>query len=231
MTTCAYQGIKEFFGVSAARHATLLEQNVLLRHRVSALETSVQILRREMETVRRALGPWVSAEANGARQSIPDRPAAPSLVENMSSARQEGDMEAFDDRATIGHGFPPMRGPHLTAPPSRPMYTPSNIVAIPHLSSVVAPLEFGTTVEGTLGGLRESVLALAAGIDSLGRRSEIALTNESFRFGEEIMSLRASINGLRMQVRSKSRVITILRMEQGSYDDDGAECAGYRAWR
>ena len=190
--------------MSAARHATLLEQNVLLRHRVSALETSVQILRREMETVRRALGPWVNAEA---RQSIPDRPTVAPLGENTGSARQEGDMEAFDDRATIGHGFPPMRGPHLTAPPSRPLYTPSSIVAVPHLSSVVAPLDFGTTVEGTLGGLRESVLALAAGIDSLGRRSEIALTTESFRFGEEIMSLRASINGLRMQVRSKSRDI------------------------
>ena len=210
MTTCAYQGIKGFFGVSAARHASLVEQNVLLRHRVSALETSVHILRREMETVRRALGPWVKAEANSARQSMADGPsAAPLSLATQEIYANTGDVEAFEFeednagyRATIGHGFPPMRGPHLTAPPSRPVYTPSNIVALPHLSSVVAPLDLGTTVEGTLSGLRESVLALAAGVDSLGRRSELALTNESFRYGEEIMSLRASINGLRMQVRN-----------------------------
>lgn len=191
--TCVYQSIKGFFSVSAARHASLLEQNALLRHRVSALETTVEILRREMETVKCALGPWISAEGSSARRDVSERLPR---RENVNLAIQEADGEAFEDRL----GFPPIRAAPTT---SRSMYAPSNIVTVPHLSSVVAPLDLGTTVEGTVSGLRESVLALAAGVDSLGRRSEIALTNESFRFGEEIMSLRASINGLRMQVSGK----------------------------
>jgi hypothetical protein len=60
---------------------------------------------------------------------------------------------------------------------------------------IVAPLEVGTTLEGTLVGLRESVVGLAAGVDAAGRRGEIALTNETLR-----MSVRAQMHGLRMQV-------------------------------
>jgi len=65
---------------------------------------------------------------------------------------------------------------------------------------IVAPLEVGTTLEGTLVGLRESVVGLAAGVDAAGRRGEIALTNETLRLGEEMMSVRAQMHGLRMQV-------------------------------
>lgn len=64
----------------------------------------------------------------------------------------------------------------------------------------VAPLEAGTTLEGTLVGLRESMVGLAAGVDAAGRRNEIALTNETLRLGEEMMSVRAQMHGLRMQV-------------------------------
>jgi hypothetical protein len=64
----------------------------------------------------------------------------------------------------------------------------------------VAPLDLGTNIVGTLEGLRESVVGVAAGIDSLGMRSEIALANETLRLGEEIISLRAGVHGLRMQV-------------------------------
>lgn len=64
----------------------------------------------------------------------------------------------------------------------------------------VAPLDLGTNLVGTLEGLRESVVGVAAGIDSLGRRSEIALANESLRLGEEVVSMRAAVHGLRMQV-------------------------------
>jgi hypothetical protein len=65
---------------------------------------------------------------------------------------------------------------------------------------IVAPLEVGTTLEGTLLGLRESMVGLAAGVDAAGRRGEIALTNETLRLGEEMMSVRAQMHGLRMQV-------------------------------
>jgi hypothetical protein len=64
----------------------------------------------------------------------------------------------------------------------------------------VAPLDLGTNLVGTLEGLRESVVGVAGGVDSLGRRSEIALANETLRLGEEVISLRAGVHGLRMQV-------------------------------
>jgi len=56
------------------------------------------------------------------------------------------------------------------------------------------------TLDGTLSGLRESVAGLAAGVDAVGRRSEMALANETLRLGEEMMSVRAQMHGLRMQV-------------------------------
>ncbi|KDR75173.1 hypothetical protein GALMADRAFT_69973 [Galerina marginata CBS 339.88] len=57
-----------------------------------------------------------------------------------------------------------------------------------------------STLDGTLTGLRESVAGLAAGVDAVGRRSEMALANETLRLGEEMMSIRAQMHGLRMQV-------------------------------
>ncbi|KAF7376267.1 TRAF-type zinc finger protein [Mycena sanguinolenta] len=66
----------------------------------------------------------------------------------------------------------------------------------------VAPLNLSTTLEGALAEVRESVVALGGAVDSLGRRSDIALTNEALRLNEEIMSLRANIHGLRMQVHA-----------------------------
>jgi len=64
----------------------------------------------------------------------------------------------------------------------------------------VAPLDVETSLVGALEGLRESVVGVAAGIDLLGRRSEIALAQETLRLSEEVISLRAGVHGLRMQV-------------------------------
>jgi hypothetical protein len=70
----------------------------------------------------------------------------------------------------------------------------------PGSQHTVAPLNLSTTLEGSLAGVRESVVALGATVDSLGRRNDIALTTEALRLNEEIMSLRANVHGLRMQV-------------------------------
>lgn len=77
---------------------------------------------------------------------------------------------------------------------------PGGLQINPGAVTRVAPLDLGTTLIGTLEGLRESVVGVAAGIDSLGRRSEIALANESLRLGEEVVSMRGAVHGLRMQV-------------------------------
>jgi len=64
----------------------------------------------------------------------------------------------------------------------------------------VAPLDLETNLVGALEGLRESVVGVAAGMDLLGRRIEIALAQETLKLGEEVISLRAGVHGLRMQV-------------------------------
>lgn len=71
---------------------------------------------------------------------------------------------------------------------------------------LVAPLNLSTTLEGTLHGLRESIAGLAAGVDSTGKRQEMALTHETMRLGEEIGGLRAGVHGLRMQVWNPSSI-------------------------
>jgi hypothetical protein len=94
---------------------------------------------------------------------------------------------------TIGHQV----GFQMTGPGSEQFGHPPGF-----WSTAVAPLDLGTTLEGTLKGLRESVVSVAAGMDSLGRRSEIALTNETLRLGEEVVSLRGNVHGLRMQIHA-----------------------------
>lgn len=49
-------------------------------------------------------------------------------------------------------------------------------------------------------GLRESLVTLSAALESQGRRLELALTTEGLRVSEEVGSLKAIVQGLRMQV-------------------------------
>jgi hypothetical protein len=65
---------------------------------------------------------------------------------------------------------------------------------------VVAPLNLSTTVEGSLVGLRESLVTLSAALESQGRRLELAFTTDGLRVSEEVGSLKAIVQGLRMQV-------------------------------
>ncbi|KJA27903.1 hypothetical protein HYPSUDRAFT_130585 [Hypholoma sublateritium FD-334 SS-4] len=92
--------------------------------------------------------------------------------------------------------------PGVAAAPSRPPPVDALAAYFPaeERRLDVAALEVGPSLEGTLAGLRESVVGLAAGVESVGRRGEIALTNETLRLGEEMMSVRAQMQGLRMQV-------------------------------
>lgn len=94
-------------------------------------------------------------------------------------------------------------------------------------TTAVAPLDLGTTLEGTLKGLRESVVNVAAGMDSLGRRSEIALTNESLRLGEEVVSLRGNVHGLRMQVHAMMMDRNAQFTGRGSGGDNNEDGLGW----
>ena len=170
--TCPYEALKGFLGMNTARMSLLTEQNMLLRHRVDTLENTVITLRREMNAAKNALGPWF--RSGGLGNEVPITSAA---------RRREGTGDGNDELAPY---FP---SEEVGRSVSEGMY-----------GGIVAPLDLGTTLEGTFVGLRESMVGLAAGVDSAGRRSEIALANETLRLGEEMMSVRAQMHGLRMQV-------------------------------
>lgn len=54
-------------------------------------------------------------------------------------------------------------------------------------------------------GLRESLVTLSAALDSQGRRLELGFATEGLRVSEEVGSLKAIVQGLRMQVNNSSR--------------------------
>lgn len=173
--SCPYESLKGFFAMNTARMSLLTEQNMLLRHRVDTLESTVFTLRREMNATKKALGPWFRS---GVSSELP-------------MGASGGPRESGGDDELAGY-FPSEevgRRHRASSSVSEGMY-----------GGIVAPLDLGTTLEGTLVGLRESMVGLAAGVDSAGRRSEIALANETLRLGEEMMSVRAQMHGLRMQV-------------------------------
>ncbi|TFK44355.1 hypothetical protein BDQ12DRAFT_640921 [Crucibulum laeve] len=241
---------KESLPSPQERQITLLtEQNLLLRHRVGTLESTVQTMRKEMVAVKSALGPWYRPEgyiypSTELPSSIQPYAASSSSAQHPSSYAWTGQLEsARIPENVIIDGIPaylwpeyPRNPTSVTAPDGTPLdyasffppeselidypsalRRPSNpghrVHSSEHMqpntqqvpgyrSTTIAPLNLGTSLEGALGGLRESVVSLAMGMDSLGRRSEIALTNETMRLGEEVMSLRAGLHGLRMQVHA-----------------------------
>ena len=85
-----------------------------------------------------------------------------------------------------------------SVPCNRPQFTTSLN------KHIVAPLNLSTTVEGSLVGLRESLVTLSEALESQGRGLELALTTEGLRASEEVGSLKAIVQGLRMQVSSDS---------------------------
>ncbi|KAF5380619.1 hypothetical protein D9615_004547 [Tricholomella constricta] len=129
--------------------------------------------------------------------TAPPMPPADSLAPYFPAELEDGAhplrRQVRTHRASSSMEF---MGPHLQP------YDPHNPFSPPPHAPLVAPLNLGTTLEGTLHGLRESVVGLAASVDSMGRRHEIALTNETTRMAEEVGGLRAGLHGLRMQIHA-----------------------------
>lgn len=166
--------------MNTARMSLLTEQNMLLRHRVDTLESTVLTLRREMNGAKKALGPWFRSSYHGVSSEV---------TMGSSGGRRVSGGDGIDELAGYFPSEEVGRRHRASSNVSEGMY-----------GEIVAPLDLGTTLEGTLVGLRESMVGLAAGVDSAGRRSEIALANETLRLGEEMMSVRVQMHGLRMQV-------------------------------
>ena len=180
-------------------------------------------LRKEVNAVRNALGPWFSSSHKVGGGLGLD-------VVGLTSSEWPVGMQQYaagpSQPISVGEDplapyFPPAESMVQRSPIDH--QSPSNTVGDTSYSrtgmmGVVAPLDLGTTLEGTLVGLRESVMRLAVGIDSVGRRSEIGLTNETLRLGEEMMSVRAQMHGLRMQMHGMMMDRNAaLRSEEGQY--------------
>ncbi|THH09122.1 hypothetical protein EW145_g2229 [Phellinidium pouzarii] len=58
LSKCPYEAIKGFFVVNETRLSTLYEENTTLRQKLGNAEATIHSLRRDVDTARRALGPW-----------------------------------------------------------------------------------------------------------------------------------------------------------------------------
>lgn len=220
--SCAYESIKGFFAIHGARVATLSAENSVLRQRVDALEGMVHLMQREMQSFKMILGPWYRSEMRRTNsgdfrpirvpedtspqgfigpldyRTVAQRTQVSAAPDSFESTDAELDAVAsFFPSADVlydNHG-------HIHA------RTPSGLLDIqshPGQRTLpltpVAPLNLSTSLEGSFVGLRDSVTAVAASVDSLARRQDIALTNESMRINEELGSLKYAVHGIRLQV-------------------------------
>jgi len=153
-----------------------------------------------MNAVRNALGPWFGSSSQiGSGRGLDVGVGLTSSVWPVGmqhhTAGPSQPTSAGED--PLAPYFPPAES--MVQRPATDHRLPSSTVggtsdSRTGMMGVVAPLDLDTTLEGTLVGLRESMVGLAVGIDSVGRRSEIGLTNETLRLGEEMMSVRAQMH-------------------------------------
>lgn len=174
-------------------------------------------MQREMQSFKTILGPWHRSEAQRSTRldmrhaHVSDDSnlsglAGSSLSRTLAQRTQGSAFESMDaDLDAIASFFPPadVYDNHVHVRTSGGLL---DIQSHPGQRSLpltpVAPLNLSTSLEGSLVGLRDSVTAVAASVDSLARRNDIALTNESMRINEELGSLKYAVHGIRLQVCS-----------------------------
>ncbi|KAJ7268843.1 hypothetical protein B0H12DRAFT_1096936 [Mycena haematopus] len=231
---CGWTGL---FRLNTTKLARLIEENLILRHKIDILESAFQTTKREVQSAKTALGPWYRADgvyplsAYSSRSSPPSGDLAPELQSARASSSstpshtRQFSLRADDASFAMDHPLPsaPDLAPYFPpVNPEEPYRDRASDLAARRRTlpagweplapfggapgtpqhTQVAPLNLSTTLEGALAEVRESVVALGGAVDALGRRNDIALTNEALRLNEEIMSLRANVHGLRMQVHA-----------------------------
>lgn len=209
--------------MNATRMSSLTDENTVLKCQVDALEGIIQNLRREMLSVKACLGPWYRPE--GSYPPLVHQTSSPEQA--FHSRPRPTSIGAISPPASTS--FLPFGSPNInssTADALAPYFPPEADENLPWLEqrlnrmslgastadvngrpyhdtmphTPVAPINLSTTLEGSLGSLRESVVTLSASVDSLARRHDIELRNETLRMNEEISRLNYTMNGLRMQV-------------------------------
>lgn len=227
--------------MNSNRLSALTDENAILKCKVEALEGMVMTVRREMQSVKVALGPWYRPQASYPSQPQQERisdgqfrpytrsASSANLSHTLPSADyadilvspNASTSTAFDALAPY---FPPAADDTVPWPEQRlgpvsfssgdlPADVNGHSYRESMLRTPVAPINLSTTIEGSLGGIRESIVTLSASVDSLMRRHDIELRNETLRMNEEISRLTYTLNGLRMQVHS-SAVLSV----EGSFD-------------
>ncbi|KAG7444933.1 uncharacterized protein BT62DRAFT_994956 [Guyanagaster necrorhizus] len=221
--SCPYEAIKGFLSLHESKMADLREENLGLRNKIDALQGHLQNATRDLHAAKTALGPWYTQSL---AHSIVERSphvqqrvtsSTPHVTESTvsspapSTSADTPDIfapyfpedESFSAQASpeqlSSFSWRPLHG---TSSNISQAWDPASLTSRPVAQNNIAPLDLSTTLEGSLSGLRQSVVSLSASMDSFGRRNEIALTNEALRVNEEIRSLRANIHGLRMQVHA-----------------------------
>ncbi|KIY62830.1 hypothetical protein CYLTODRAFT_438788 [Cylindrobasidium torrendii FP15055 ss-10] len=231
ISSCPYEAIKGFFIIHKDTTAALKEENALLQAKIDALQGHLRATTRDLQVAKAALGPWYTNAVNRTEAGLPihhpPRSRAPTSASlNPATSPQPPLPGPRASISTLGSDAPnpapaSVTPTHVNATPgpsntshdwrahsSRPSpnishnWDPSSLTARSIARDVVAPIDLGTSLEGSLHGLRESMVTLSTTVDSVGRRSEIALTNETVRLNEEVMSVRAHLHGLRMQVHA-----------------------------
>lgn len=182
----------------------------------------MHLMQREMQSFKTILGPWYHSEAQRTSRAdvrhvpVPDDSnlqgfSGPSLsrtaaqrVHVPTSPDPFDAIDAEQDTATSFFLPPEALFDSRMHTHSRTSGGLLDIQSHPGQRTLpltpVAPLNLGTSLEGTFVGLRDSVTAVAASVDSLARRNDIALTNENVRINEELGSLKYAVHGIRLQV-------------------------------
>ncbi|KAJ7217901.1 hypothetical protein GGX14DRAFT_517238 [Mycena pura] len=172
------------------------------------------------------------------RFSLGDAPPPPHASHDMFAAyfpSETTDTSSFEPAPRFDHASQDMFAAYFPSEPTSletaarrrtlPAFRPGEPFAGPPAQQhMVAPVNLSATLEGAFAGVRDSVVALATAVDSLGRRADIALANETLRLNDEVMSLRVNVHGLRMQVH------TIMMDRNAQVTGRSAEIASDGAW-
>lgn len=206
--------------MNSSRTSALANENSMLKCKIEALEGLVQTMRREIQSVRSALGPWyrteelypqLSRRASSSHEQPPQTQVLPAAVASPSTTYIPFGSSHASTSTTpdaLAPYFPPEADENIpwlerrlntmSLSPTGDTGGCSYRESMAHTS--VAPINLSTTLEGSLAGLRDSIVTLSASVDSLARRHDIELRNETLRANEEISRLNYTMHGLRMQV-------------------------------
>lgn len=214
---CPYEAIKGFFTIHAKEMVDLRAENIALREQASTLKAHIQVLHQDVATAKQLLAPWYRPDVP---PSAPQPISAPSEMtvplERATNRRRHSNplscgILGFPDRTSED-------GDLLNSPPIS-FYSQANLpltrgegssVSVlndftrSQPQSPIPPVNFSTTLEGSLNSLRSSIVQLSASLDTVSRRQDMNFTTEMLRMHEEVGSLRAIVHGLRMQVRPGS---------------------------